>query len=135
MAERRQIDGLRHSRIALVVGMQAIVAHEIPPHRLGLSGVLGRLVKLRDAVELAAPADKGVDGLARGLRAVVEALRAAKGRQRAADDLDAAQVQAGDHLAIGGDHLVRAAAGMGRVAVMADVIDALDQHHVGDAGQ
>ena len=59
----------------------------------------------------------------------------AKGVRVPPNDLDVAQVQAGDHLSIAGDDLLGRSADIGRIAVMPDVVDPLDEDNVSDAGQ
>ena len=102
----------------------------------GVRGVGRYFVEVDDAVELAGGADPFVNGLSYLLAGGRLILCADEGRQGRTDDFDSVSVGAGGELAeaddevIGGDDVV----GVAGVCGVADVVDALHDDDVFDAG-
>ena len=101
-----------------------------------MGGIRGDFVEVDDAVELIGGADPLVDGLAHLLAGGGLIFGTDEGREGGAEDLDAVGMSAGGELAEAGDEFFGGndVVGFGGIGGVADVVDALHDDEVLDAG-
>ena len=134
--EEIEVDGFAHGLVAGVAGVEVVAGVVEREEHAGVGGVGGDFVEVDDAVELVGGADPFVDGLAHLFAGGGLVFCADEGCEGGSVDLDAVSVGAGGELAeaddevVGGDDVV----GLGGVGGVADVVDALHDDEVLDAG-
>jgi len=136
LCEEFEVDGFAHGFVACVAGVELVAGVVEGEEHAGVGGVGRDFVEVDDAVELAGGADPLVDGVAHRFAGGGLIFCADVGGQGCADDLDAVGVGAGGELAESGDEVFGGddVVGFGGVGGVADVVDALHDDEVLDAG-
>ena len=134
--EEFEVDGFAHGLVTVIAGVQVVTGVVEDEEHAGMRGVGGDLVEVDDAVELVGGADPFVDGLSNLFACRGLVFRPDVGSEGGSVDLNAVSVGAGGELSqaddevFGGDDVV----GLVEVGGVADVVDALHDDQVLDAG-